>query len=148
PERHDNIVLGPRQERAWLVMATVKEIKDPHDVQMPPSGKFMLVFEVQAAWRERGLNRSASPLAKHEFDVGVLGESDLQTLLTAAGVPTFLLAPGFLIVIAFVLLWNLTSTNRIALDLKKPEFWSIAILLSMVAAAVYPFLTRPSRSYL
>src|SRR5262249_13782949 len=127
PALQEQIDLEPHQERALCVEVMARDAV--------PNGKFLLVFEVQAAWNEGTLKRSAGVTAKHEFEVGVLGESELQPLLTAAGVPTFLLAPGFLMVVVFVVLWNLTSPNRIALDLKKPEFWSIAILLSMLTAA-------------
>jgi hypothetical protein len=140
PATYENIVLAPRQERGLPVTVIPKDAV--------PNGKFLLVFEVQATWNEAGVTRSGSIIAKHDFDVGLLGTAELQTLLTAAGVPTFLLAPGFLIVVVFVMLWNLSSTSHIPLDLTKPEFWSIAVLLSMLAAVAYPHLTLPSRNYL
>src|SRR5262249_22087879 len=132
PATFENIVLAPLQERALPVLVKAKDAV--------PSGKYLLVFEAQAAWKERGLKHPACTPARHEFDAGVRGESELQSLLTAAGVPTFLLAPGFLMVVMFVVLWNfgLPAADRIALDLKKPEFWSISILLSMLTAVAYP----------
>jgi hypothetical protein len=140
PKTYTNIDLAPLQERAFAFLVEA-------DNAVPSGGKGLLVFEVQAAWMDAGLQRSASTIAKQEFEVGVLGESELQPLLTTIGVPTFFLAPGFLIVMALVSLWNLSSSNRLPLDLKKPEFWSIAILLSMLAAIAYP-LIPPHRNYL
>jgi hypothetical protein len=109
-----------------------------------PSGKQLAVFEVNAVWSEAGRNYSGSAITNYEYDVGVLGESDVLTLL---GVPTFLLVPGFLMVVVFTALWNnLGSRRQIPLNAKSAEFWCAVILFSILAAIAYPSLT--GRDYL
>lgn len=83
-------------------------------------------------------------MVKYEFDAGVLGDT---ALLTAVGVPSFLLLPGFLVVVVFCMLWNhVGKRERIPLDVKSPEFWSLAVLLSLTSALIYPLVWK--RNYL
>lgn len=132
---YQNVVLAPRQERAFAFPISA--------TNAVPNGKYLVLFEVQAAWKEVDVDRFASIVAKHEFDVGVLGESEILKLVD---VPTFLLVPGFLIVVVFSLLWNCLGRAKLDVNPKNPAFWTFAILLSMCAAIVYPWWT--GRNYL
>ncbi|MCA1601503.1 MAG: hypothetical protein LC776_07640 [Acidobacteria bacterium] len=131
-----NTVIGPQTEEPFSM-----EI-EPKKALLP--GKHLLLFTVNADWTEDGAKRSGSTIAKHEFDAGVLGSS---AMLTAVGVPSFLLLPGFLLILVFGMLWNLGEKRKdIPLDLKSPQFWAGAILLSLTTAVLYPLIT--GRDYL
>ena len=118
-------------------------------------GKHLMLFEVALRWTTGGREISGIQVAPYEMDVGVLGESEI---LTALGVPTFLVLPGFLMVVAFGLLWNHAPSPSgqprkefSLLSGKGAEFWLVAVSLSMLAAAAYPRITDwlgERRSYL
>jgi len=102
-------------------------------------GNYGAVFAVQLE-TEDGLTATAT--ASKEVEVSVLGDS----LLSLIGVPSFLVLPGFLIIISWRLLWYLGKTEeqraKFPLQAGSADFWAIAILLSLAAAALYPVSTR------
>ncbi len=108
------------------------------------AGKHTLVFVTNVTWERGAQPMHATLTTPYKFTVGVLGESEI---LTALGVPSFLLLPGFLLVVAFRFLQTRVHPKSASpLELKSPEFWLIAILLSGLAAPVYTWLT--ARDYL
>lgn len=132
----NNTPVAPQSELAFALAVKAKDIVQP--------GKYLLLFNVGADWTEEGSKRSGSTIVKYEFDAGVLGSS---AMLAAVGVPSFLLLPGFLMIVLFVMLWNhVSKRTEIPLNLKSGEFWCLAILLSLTTALIYPFLTH--RNYL
>jgi hypothetical protein len=141
-------LLGPRDT---LVIPCVLEAGGTEPIK---AGKHLILFKVALKWRSGGRELSGVQVAGHETDVGVLGESEI---LTALGVPTFLVLPGFLMVVTFGLLWKLSPSpsgqarKEFPLAAKSAELWLVAVSLSMLAAAVYPQITEHfggRRSYL
>jgi hypothetical protein len=126
------ITLGPQESRALPIIVTASHTVQP--------GRHLLLFEVDLGLVQYGYTWTETVIATQAFTVGVLGESEI---LTAIGVPSFLLLPGFLIVVAFRMLWTRVSPQQpMDIDPKSAEFWLIAILLSLGATFVYPLLTR------
>ncbi|HWN44747.1 MAG TPA: hypothetical protein VNW71_21165 [Thermoanaerobaculia bacterium] len=118
------------------------------------AGKHLALFLVTLGWQQGGRPLQGTLVASHEIDVGVLGESEI---LTALGVPTFLVLPGFLMVVTFGLLWKVVPSpsgqarKDFPLAAKSAELWLVAISLSIFSAAVYPLVTESlggRRSYL
>lgn len=115
------------------------------------AGKHLLLFKTNVQWNSAGMPQSASVVSSQEVAIGVLAESEL---LTALGVPTFLVLPGFLILTFVGVLrswgWKLVSPggNEIKFppEGKTPEFWFLAVTLSIVAAGLFSLLHQ--RSYL
>ncbi len=107
-------------------------------------GKHSVVFDVDVTWDEHGTLRAARLVASHDFEVGILGESEL---MKAVGIPTFLLLPGALLMITFgtLLKWSYTSP-KFPTDPKEPAFWALAVVLSAFAAPLYAYWTH--RDYL
>lgn len=102
------------------------------------TGKQLLVFPVAVAWQGRDGPAAGVTVATHEVEVGVLGESDV---LLALAVPSFLLLPGFLVLVVFGLFWEwLGGKAGIWADPKSPRFWVAAITLSVGMAALYPLV--------
>lgn len=129
-------LVPPQCEQAFEAVVKAK------DVILP--GKYLLLFTVNAEWNEEGSPRTGSTVVKYEFDAGILGNS---AMLTAVGVPTFLLLPGFLMIIIFATLWKWwKERTAIPLDVKAPQFWALAVILSLTTALFYPILT--GRNYL
>jgi hypothetical protein len=81
-----------------------------------------------------------------QVPLGIPGLSDLKTVLQ---IPTLLFMPGVLIVLTWALIWNRRSWGRPASDADpkfplsapSPEFWVIAITLSLLVAAAYPWVS-------
>ncbi len=102
-------------------------------------GRHLLLFEVRLAWVESGHVWTGSLIATHGFEAGVLAESDILKLV---GVPSFLLLPGFLMVVTFIALWTYITPGK-APQLKaiSPESLLLSISLSLLTAALYPTIT-------
>jgi hypothetical protein len=118
------------------------------DVVRP--GKHLLIFQVPVEWGANEQMQKANVIAKQEFDVGILGESEL---LTALGLPSFLILPGFLILVTFRLLNKGGKGEESMLkNATNPALWIGAITLSGVMAFLYPLGTKllggVSRNYL
>jgi len=134
--------LAPQQSRAFPFAVYTDDSVQP--------GKSMLLFEAEVKQKKYGHDWKGTLITQHKFTVGVAGESEM---LTAVGVPSLLLLPGFLFLVMFMFLWNNVRPKApaINLDLKRPEFWAISILLSILAAKTYPYITDlfgQSRDYL
>jgi hypothetical protein len=113
-------------------------------------GKHLLIFTVPIEWGVDEHLRKANVIAQQQFDVGILGESEL---LTALGLPSFLILPGFLMIVAFRLVSKRSVGDESMLkNATNPALWIVAISLSGVMAYVYPYGTKllfgVSRNYL
>jgi hypothetical protein len=99
-------------------------------------GKQLIMFELllEQAGREQTIT------ASHPITVGVLGESEILTLLQ---LPSLLFLPGFLIVLTWQFLWSVFKPLNInfPLEAKTPQFWLFAIGLSFIMLLVYPPIT-------
>jgi hypothetical protein len=126
------VVLAPREAHAFPFEVCVTGIVRP--------GKHLLLYQVAFQSERGGRTRAGKAIATHEVQVGVLGESDI---LTALGVPSFLLLPGFLMLVTAGLLWRFVPARSgdFPLKAKDAEFWLLAITLSLLAAGVYPLAT-------
>jgi hypothetical protein len=135
--------LSPRETLSYPI-----EVKATDAVQ---PGDHLLLFQVGFEWEEFGQTWRGSIIKSHPVQVGIIGESEILKLI---GVPTLLVLPGFLTVITVGWLWRNWWPQKPALELdaKKPEFWALAILLSLFTALfVYPGVTKGlghPRSYL
>jgi hypothetical protein len=105
-------------------------------------GSYLLLFEIPVEWLQGGQTQRSTLVASHPIDVSVLGESQI---LTALGVPSFLVVPGMLMIIFFRLLWQWGKSseqqNAFALNSKSPEFFGVAITLSFLVFPFYWLLT-------
>ena len=102
-----------------------------------PAGKKRLMVRVDAESHSGGCSRALQQVASRDFDFNVFGES---AVLTAAGIPAFLLVPGFLAIMTPLLLWQLGWRPGLIGDREefwfpasKPEFWTLAITFSLLA---------------
>jgi hypothetical protein len=130
-------VVGPQTQEAFAI--TVEA-----DKKGVNPGKHVLLFKVDLSWKEEGVPQTGSIVSKYEFDVGVIGNE----LLTAVGVPTLLLLPGFMMILVFATFWNHVGARpQIPLNFKSGEFWALAVLLSLSTALVYPYFSE-QRNYL
>jgi hypothetical protein len=108
------------------------------DVVRP--GAHLLLFEVDLAWRQGGVAYADNLIVTHPIQIGILGESELLTILA---VPSFLFLPGFLMVLTVGLLWKLSAREEeFPLKSNTPEAWLVAITLSILVAFVYPWATE------
>ncbi len=104
-------------------------------------GKHTIVFDVVLAWTSTSGTRTGNVLLARELDVEVFGESAVLKVLS---VPSFLLLPGFLMIVAFGLVWQFQNRLRGAKTVELPlkvtsaDFWVIAITLSGLMAVFYP----------
>jgi len=127
-------ILGPRDVRVFPVLVTANETVQP--------GKHLLLFQATIEWEERGRVATAKLVQTQEIEVGVFGES---AVLQVLGIPSFLLVPGFLLLVIMGLLWDIGKAKEaegFPLKAPKPEFWAVAITLSILMAFLYPLVTR------
>ena len=107
--------------------------------QLAP-GKETFVVTVPLAWTIGHVRATGDVILTRDVDVDVWGESDL---LKAVGIPSFLLLPGFLMVVTFGFLWRLHKPWRAAgefpLSGVTPEFWLFGVTLSGLFAVVASF---------
>jgi hypothetical protein len=117
-------------------------------------GKHLMVFPVRVTWGPKDHQQSTTLMARQEFDVGILGESEI---LTALGVPSFLLLPGFLVIVAFTLISKMRKQETIEGESVwklgvNPYVWAISITLSGLIAFLYPIVHKwtlgTARNYL
>ena len=103
-------------------------------------GKQILLFDVALG---KGA-QARSFLVAREVDVNVMGASEI---LTAVGVPSLFLLPGFLAVSAFLLLWRWnvwrpTPAAPSPLEFPKPDFWVVSVTVSMLITGCFLLLLR------
>ena len=107
-------------------------------------GKHLLMFNVFFNRTVNGETQTGSLVAKHEIDVNVFGEKEVLGAFT--NISSFLILPGFLIILIAGMLWKLLvpppQKDKLKIDVKTPKFWAVAIALSLLMAWIgYPFLT-------
>ena len=133
-------------------------------LEIPPRQTRMLVFNVEATGRvvpgkyllvftsdvhvSAGGGIDVTSVATKEISVGVFGESQVLQVLS---VPSFLLLPGFLVLITAKMLWDRRLFRKPAEAgdfpwvFPSPEFWVLAIMVSAIVAFLYPrLLKQPS----
>lgn len=141
-----SVRLAPRETRAFPI-----EVGAAPQVQ---PGPHRLLFTVHLEWPEDGYLVQGNTVVTHSVSVGVLGESDI---LTALGVPSLLILPGFLMLAVVSLLWYLPKPKAapasFPLSPTAPEFWVIAISLSFGMAfwgfpRITAWSTGTARTYL
>lgn len=97
------------------------------------AGKYLMLFDVNLRYAKDGYSTESSIVASKEFQAGVLGE---QEFVGVTSVP-FLLLPGFLVVsILAILLSKVWPKWNLELDYKKPEFYLLGIIVSMLIVFV------------
>lgn len=115
------------------------------------SGQHTVAWEIDLEWHRAGLTQSGSMVTEKVFNLGVLGES---TLLQIFAWPSILVLPGALMLMTFLALGNalrkrlFSERDDSSLFASKegkvffrPEFWLIAIPLSLAVVIFYPWLT-------
>lgn len=103
-------------------------------------GKHLLLFQTPIEWGPAENRQKANVIAQQEFEVGILGESEL---LTALGLPSFLILPGFLMIVTYGLLDKRAVMDQSILkNATNAPLWIGAITLSGVMAFLYPLGTR------
>jgi hypothetical protein len=106
-------------------------------------GKHLLVFDVTLAWNESGQAQVRHNIIARPVDVGVLGESQILTLI---GVPSLLLLPGFLVLLTMKIVWSLKwfkvkgQPATFPWEVKSAEFAFAAITISFVLTGAYSLL--------
>jgi hypothetical protein len=96
-------------------------------------GTYQLVFTTPVTVGET--EQRFTLTASKAVDVAVEGESEL---LTALGVPTLFLLPGFLVLATMSLLWRTRllrkkwDSDAFFLEVKSAEFWVAAVVISFV----------------
>ncbi len=99
-------------------------------------GKQMITFEAQFERPLGPVVQRWSVVATYKLTAGVLGASEV---LTVFGVPSLLLLPGFLMLVAFRFLWvRVAPRQPLDLDAKSADFWLLAVGLSFAVAIAYP----------
>jgi hypothetical protein len=141
PEQGQGVTLAPGEDQAFSYRVTATGPVRP--------GKHLLIFEVSFEWQDAGRVWTRRDLATHELEVGVFGESGI---LTAVGVPSFLILPGFLMFLTASMLWRFVEPRtEFPLKVKSAEAGLIAVTLSLLVAIMYPVVTGWSgarRNYL
>lgn len=101
-------------------------------------GKQTLLFTLHLTWAGVDGPEQGQVVVTREVEVGVLGES---AILQVMAVPSFLLLPGFLILMTFGMLWSkLGGSAGVTEQATRPQFWVLAIPLSVGMAVAYPAL--------
>lgn len=126
------VMIGAQQSTALEVDVTAKERVRP--------GKHLLLFDLHLSWDD---DREARVITTQQAQIGIAGESAILTLL---GVPTFLLLPGFLIMLAIATWWRFGvlrpggAPAQAPWEVTKPDFWALAITASIAIGFLYPRL--------
>ncbi|MEI7847046.1 MAG: hypothetical protein WCK35_14705 [Chloroflexota bacterium] len=109
-------------------------------------GKYLLLFKVEFAWKSSNYEWPGAVIATHDMDVSILGESGIMSMLglTTAGIPIFLILPGFLMIVTIGILWHWLTPQageyvfkNLLEALKLPEFWFWIFTLSFVMIPIY-----------
>lgn len=125
------VTVPPGQSKALPYTMTAEPPVEP--------GEHAVLWEVELAWEQGGHRHSGTLVAEHAFTVSVLGSS---ALLEAVKVPSLLMLPGALIVMTVIFLrrhWAPRVDPQ--LTVVNPEFWLIAVALSIGSAYAYRWIT-------
>ncbi|GHH67340.1 hypothetical protein GCM10017673_14180 [Streptosporangium violaceochromogenes] len=101
------------------------------------AGDQSVVFDGAGDYVENAVTRQVAFVATHGVRYAVLGES---SLLTAIGVPSFLVLPGFLALMSYRLVarrYNTVEGAISTLDVSAPEFLTLSTTLSVLAIPVF-----------
>lgn len=133
PKNSNNVVQIEARDSAY-VPVEIKVI----DAVRP--GKHLLLFQTPIEWGPKENRQKANVIAQQEFEVGILGESEM---LTALGLPSFLILPGFLMIVMYGLLDKRAVLDQSILkNATNAPLWIGAITLSGLMAFLYPFGTK------
>jgi hypothetical protein len=125
-------VVAPHQ--ATRIAAELDAVKDVRP------GKHQLLFSLPVSV---GGGPRMTLTSGHEASVSVDGES---ALLTAAGIPSILLAPGLLLLGVIALLWDArllrhpSDTRKLALDPKSGQFVVLSVTVSFLVISLWKLL--------
>ncbi len=127
-EATSNVAIAPRSTESFAFGVT---LKSPYQI-----GDEVLVFDARIRWAQDGREFTGSQQVSKTIPIGVVTEqSDLLKLL---GMPTYLLLPGFLVMIAFGFCWKRFSPKAdLGLTPTNVEFWVLTITLSIPLIVVY-----------
>jgi hypothetical protein len=128
--------LGPRDSLAVPIKILTTNVVRP--------GKHRLLFEAPIDWGKKDNPQKTTLMATEEFEVGILGESEI---LTALGLPSFLILPGFLMILTFRYFarrgkGGTEPEDSLLKNATNPTLWILAITLSGITAFLYPHYTR------
>lgn len=134
--------MKPGETLTWTFLVYVKE------GDRPPIGKHQLVFQVDASATVDGCERNGSLVAHRNLGFAVIGES---AILTALAIPSFLLVPGFLFLLAPSIFWRFKlrppgkeDMEDFPLKPMSPEFWTVSVTVSIVGFLLASLLTGRS----
>ena len=119
----------PRNVEVEPGQVAVLEVDAAAESQVTP-GEQQLLFRLETQSGKASFDLVASQTVK----VAVAGESEV---LTALGVPSLLLLPGFLALATAAILWRIRFRRRewdgqaFPFPLKEPEFWVLAVVISI-----------------
>lgn len=130
--------IAPHQSAIYRMEATALDAVQP--------GPARMVFVVEADNDDPSYAKRQ--VVEKDVTLSILGET---TFLTVVGVPSFLLLPGFLLLVGARLArsWQAGApaadapgpVNKGGFDLPTGQFWALAVSLSLVAMLVYPLIT-------
>jgi hypothetical protein len=101
-------------------------------------GPHLIVVLANLAWPADTRLHTGSVTTSAQVNTSVWGESQILTLL---GIPSLFVLPGFLALSIFYVFWRYRSpqTDLAFLQVTSPQFWLLAITLSLVAVIfIYP----------
>ena len=108
----------------------------------------MVLYRIDFVWVFLNYEWPGTVYETYEIDVSIFGESGITSALGLAtvGIPTFLVLPGFLMIVTIGVLWRWITPkggdyafNNLVDSLRKPEFWFWVITLSFLIIPIYRF---------
>jgi hypothetical protein len=121
------VIIPPRQDHLFSMALKIPDYKPVL------AGKYLMLFDVKLRYTKDGYSTDSSIIATKDFQAGVLGE---QEFVGVTSVP-FLLLPGFLVVtILGFLLSKVWPKWNFELDYKKPEYYLLGVVVSMVIVLI------------
>ena len=132
PSIAEHLEIAPGQSHEFSFEVHAPERVQPRSV--------LLRFDVALTWQAPGGSRTGNLYGTHTVELGVFGETQI---LTALGVPTFLLLPGFLAIVTIGLLWGIGlripagSSAAFPLEIRSANFWYFGVLSSFALGVLY-----------
>jgi hypothetical protein len=128
PSFAQSVEIPPQTSQVYDFTAT---LKSPYQIGTEP-----LYFTVSIQWNQDGYTFTGSQAVMQPISIGVF--SDQSDLLKVLGLPSFLLLPGFLVVVAVIFCWKRISPKTDpALAPTNVEFWILAVTLSIPLIFIY-----------